>query len=202
MAVPASAATDQARWLLDETSGTTAFDSSGNGNDGVAQNTTGNGSSYFFNGFSSRIVVPTSASLNPGTANFSFAVTFATSVKPAPGEDYDLLRKGLAATKGGEYKVEVINANGKARALCLVKDANKVTATIRGTTDLADGVTHTITCAKTNTGVTMFVDNLAPRTKTVGSLGSVSNSALLVLGAKAEGGDWYNGSMSEASVTS
>ena len=203
VAVPASAATDRARWLLDESGATTtAFDSSGNGNDGTAYDTTGDGSSYLFNGVSSKVVVPTSDSLNPGTADFAFSITFATSVAPGPGEDYDMLRKGLAVTKGGEYKIEVINANGKARALCLVKDSNKVTAQIRGITNLADGLTHTITCAKTSTGVTMYVDGLAPRTKSVSSLGSVANTASLVIGAKAEGGDWYNGAVSEASVIS
>ena len=85
--------------------------------------------------------------------------------------------------------------------MCLVKDAAKKVASIRGTTNLTDGKTHTITCSKTSTGVTMYVDALAPVTKTVPSWGSVSNTATLVLGAKAEGGDGYNGYLAEASVT-
>ena len=200
-ALPGSAATDRARWLLNETAGAVAFDATGNGNNGTAENTIGDGAGYRFNGVNSRVVVPSSSSLNPGTAPFSFSVTFSTSAPLGAGEDYDLLRKGLAATKGGEYKVEIIQTNGQGRALCLVKDALKVTASIRGTTNLVDGKTHTITCSKTSTGVTMFVDGLAPRTKTVPLLGSVSNTASLVLGAKAEGGDWYNGYLAEASVT-
>ncbi|MFY9913615.1 MAG: LamG-like jellyroll fold domain-containing protein [Nocardioidaceae bacterium] len=200
-ALPGAAATDRARWLLDETVGTIAFDATGNGNNGTAENTVGDGTGYFFNGVNSRVVVPSSESLNPGTAAFSFSVTFSTSVALPAGGDYDLLRKGLASTKGGEYKVEVIQANGKGRALCLVKDAAKKVASIRGTTNLTDGKTHTITCSKTSTGVTMYVDALAPVTKTVPSLGSISNTASLVLGAKAEGGDWFNGYLGEASVT-
>ena len=202
MALPGSAATDRARWLLNETAGSIAFDATGNGNNGVADNTTGDGAGYRFNGVNSRVVVPSSSSLNPGIAPFSFSVTFSTSAPLGTGEDYDMLRKGLAATKGGEYKVELIQVNGQGRALCLVKDALKVTATIRGTTNLIDGKTHTITCSKTSTGVTMYVDGLAPRSKVVPLLGSISNTASLVLGAKAEGGDWYDGYLGEASVTS
>jgi hypothetical protein len=161
------------------------------------------GSAYQFNGSSSVVVVPTSASLNPGTDAFSFSVTFQTDVPPGNGLDYDLMRKGLTTTSGGEYKVELLQANGKARALCVIKDSAKKALQIRGTTDLADGQVHTITCSRTSSGLTVVVDNLAPRTK-AGSTGSVSNSAPLALGAKAEGGaeaDWFNGKLLEASVS-
>ena len=203
MSLPANAATtDRAVWHFEEVGGTTAFDSSGNGNDGANDNVLGDGGAYTFDGVDSRVVVPNSLSLNPGADDFSFSVTFTTS-SPAVGEDYDLLRKGLAGTTGGEYKVEVLKVNGIARALCLVKDTNKVTASIRGTTDLADGAVHTITCNKTSTGVTMFVDALAPRTKTVHALGSVSNVNDLFIGTKQlSGGDWFQGSMLEARVGS
>jgi hypothetical protein len=200
---PAIAAADRAVWHLDETSGSTAFDSSGNGNDGTAYNVVMNGSGYVFNGSSSLIVVPTAPSLNPGTASFSYSVTFQTSVAPGNGLDYDLLRKGLTTTSGGEYKVELLEANGKARALCVVKDSAKKALQIRGATDLADGNVHTITCTRTSSGLTVLVDNLAPKTK-AGSTGSISNSAPVSLGAKAEGGaeaDWFNGVLLEAGVS-
>jgi hypothetical protein len=202
IAAPAVAATDRATWLFAETSGSTAFDSSGNGNDGTAYNVGMDGSGYIFDGHDSRVIVPTSASLNPGTDAFSFAVTFRSSVSPGTGLDYDLLRKGLAASAGGEYKIEILQANGKARAMCLVKDSAKKVLQIRGTTNLTDGQVHTITCSRTSTGLTLVVDNLAPRTK-AGSTGTVSNTAQLGLGAKVEGGpdaDWFNGELLEARV--
>jgi hypothetical protein len=203
LAGPALAAGERALWHFDETSGSTAFDSSGNHNDGTAFNVLMNGSGYKFNGSSSVVVVPNSASLNPGTAAFSYSVTFQTNVAPGPGLDYDLLRKGLTTTSGGEYKVEVINANGKTRALCVVKDSAKKALQIRGNTDLADGAVHTITCTRTSAGLTVVVDNLAPRTK-AGSTGSIGNSAALAMGAKVEGGpeaDWFNGTLLDASVS-
>jgi hypothetical protein len=201
-ATPAMAVGERAVWHLDESSGTTAFDSSGNGNNGTAENVAMTGSGYVFNGDSSKVVMPTSASLNPGTAAFSFSVTFQSSVAPGAGLDYDLMRKGLTVTKGGEYKIEVLQANGKSRALCVVKDSAKKALQIRGTTNLTDGKVHTITCTRTSSGLTVAVDNLAPRTK-AGSTGSISNTAPVSLGAKAEGGadaDWFDGVILDASV--
>jgi hypothetical protein len=160
------------------------------------------GTGYRFNGSSSMVVVPTSDSLNPGTDAFSFSVTFQSDAPLAAGKDYDLMRKGLTTTKGGEYKVEVLQANGKARALCVVKDVNKKALQIRGTTNLIDGNVHTITCTRTSAGLTMVVDNLAPRTK-AGVTASIGNTAPLSLGAKAEGGaeaDWFDGVILDASV--
>ncbi len=203
IAGPALAAGERGLWHLDETSGSTAFDASGNSNDGAAYNVGTDGSGYLFDGSSSLVVVPSSTSLNPGTSAFSFSVTFRTNVPPGTGLDYDLMRKGLTTTSGGEYKVEVLQANGKTRALCVIKDSAKKALQIRGTTDLADGRVHTITCSRTATGLTVVVDGLAPRTKS-GTSGSISNTAPLSLGAKAEGGpgaDWFNGELFEASVS-
>jgi hypothetical protein len=194
-----------AHWTFDEPGSPPAslIDTSGNGNNGTPEGgVTGNGSAYTFDGRTGRVVVPDSPTLNPGTADFSYTVTFTTGL-PAAGTDYDLLRKGVAATTGGEFKVEVLNINGVAKAFCLVKDLNKHVGSIRaGKTTLADGKSHTVTCAKTTTGVTITVDSLAPVTKTVsGGLGSVSNGSALTIGAKAgSGGDWFAGSVLEATL--
>jgi hypothetical protein len=178
-------------------------DVSGNGNDGTPQGgIVGDGTKYTFDG-TGRVEVPDDPSLNPGTANFSYTVTFTTKL-PASGTDFDVLRKGFASTSGGEYKVEVLNVNGVAKAFCLVKDTNKHVARIRGGgPTLADGRSHTITCSKTSTGVTIKVDGQSPKTRTVsGGLGSVSNGAPLTIGAKADsGGDWFIGTLSDASLS-
>jgi len=178
------------------------IDYSGNGNDGnPVGGVVGDGTKYTFKG-SGRVEVPDSPTLNPGSANFSYSVTFTTTL-PAVGTDYDLMRKGYATTTGGEYKVEVLNVNGVAKGFCLVKDSNKHVARVRGAgTTLADGKQHTITCSKTSTGVTIMVDDRTPRSASAsGGLGSVSNSAPLTIGAKADsGGDWFIGTMSDASI--
>ena len=204
--------TYRAHWTLDEINSPTAFDSSDNGNHGTNFNVVGDGSAYTFDGHDARVIVPSSASLNPGTATFSWGVTISTTSVPQPlGETYDVLRKGLASAKGGNYKIEIKNVKGKALARCVSKsirsDGTKVTAAIQGTTHLADGQQHLVSCAKTSTGITLYVDSLAPRTKTfTGGLGSVSNDAALALGAKAEqtvntGFDWFEGKIYDAWVS-
>lgn len=202
----------RAHWTLDETDGATASDVSGNNNHGTSYNTVGDGSGYTFDGQSSRVIVPSSPSLNPGSADFSWGVTMSMTSPPSPlGETHDVLRKGLATTHGGFYKVEVKNVKGKAVARCASKsyrrDGTRVTAAVQGITSVADGRQHVITCARTSTGVTLYVDALTPRTKTyVGGLGSVSNSSALALGAKPEttaqtGFDWFDGRIYDAWVS-
>ncbi|MFY9913073.1 MAG: hypothetical protein WAK18_00295 [Nocardioidaceae bacterium] len=200
-------------WHLDEKNGTTAHDATGNGNQGVNHHTVGDGSGYGFNGKNARVIVPSSNSLNPGGSDFSFGVTLKMTKPPSKvGETYDVLRKGLASTKGGDYKLEIKNVKGKAVARCVVKsvrdNGRRVNANIQGLRkrDLADGKAHTLTCTKTASGISLKVDSLKLRSKTYAAgLGTVSNNKDLALGAKAEssaksGFDWYNGVLNDAWV--
>lgn len=203
-AAPAQAQNLGAHWVFTETGSppSVLHDTSGNGNDGRPRGgIVGDGGGYTFDG-TGRVEVPDSPTLNPGKADFSFSVTLSTKL-PASGTDYDILRKGFASTGGGEFKVEILNVKGVAQAFCLVKDTNKHTARVRSTgASLADGRSHTITCAKTSTKVTVTVDARAPRSGTAsGGLGNVANSAPLTIGAKADsGGDWLRGRMTDARV--
>lgn len=204
--VAASAAPTQVgHWALDEEGNPqVAVDSAGT-NHGSATDVVGDGQGYTFNGVSSRVVVPDAPALDPLGANFAFGVTLAMTQAPVAGETYDALRKGLVGTPGGNYKLEIKNAKGKAVARCVVKDAAKKLVAIQSQlkVNLADGNIHVVTCTKTGTGVTVKVDGLPPRTKAVTALGSVANDADLALGAKAEtsastGFDWYKGMMYDA----
>jgi hypothetical protein len=211
---PATSAgrTFRAHWRLNETHGKVAHDSSGHHHDGTNFHVRKDGSAYTFNGKSSRVIVPNASSLNPKTKDFSFRVSLSMTVAPAVGETYDVLRKGLATTKGGDYKLEIENVKGLAVAHCVVRsvlpDSTRVAAEIEGTTDLADGKLHVVTCTKTSTGLTVKVDSERARTKVIpGGLGSVSNSFDLGLGAKAEmtattGFDWFDGVIANAWVAS
>lgn len=203
---PAAAATTfGAQWNMDNASSMT---DSINGNTGTTYNITSSGGGYSFNGTTSKVVVPNSPTLNPVTSDFSYSVQVQTSRVPLSGTDYDLIRKGVSSTAGGEYKLEIVYSNGIGKAFCLVKtvkDGVSVSATVKGTTNVADGNLHTLTCKKTSTGLTLQVDNLAARTKVVG-LGSIDNSSALTISAKTPtitgvNGDFYFGTMLGASLS-
>jgi len=200
--------TAAATWLMSETSGTRMIDSSGHGNNGTTYHVTmtGAGGYIFVPASRSKVVVPSSATLNPGASSFSYSVKAKSSQVPVSGSDYDVLRKGIGTTSGGEYKLEIVRANGQGRAFCVVKDSRGVGATVKGTTNVTDGRVHTLTCTKTASGLTLQVDALKPRIKTVaGGLGSISNTSALVIGAKSPtvtgaAGDWYNGALLDARI--
>src|SRR5437660_3880968 len=83
----AAASTVTALWEMNETSGTTMVDSSGHGNNGtlhsVVLGATGRyGKAYTFNGTSSYVSVPNSASLNPGSANITISFWLKTTHRP------------------------------------------------------------------------------------------------------------------------
>jgi hypothetical protein len=196
--------TFRAHWPLNEASGKKVVDRSGHHNNGRSFHVAKDGSGYTFNGKDSRVVVPTAKSLNPKNADFSFRVKLSMTKPPTPvGETYDVLRKGLVTTAGGDYKFEVKNVKGMALGRCVVRSVRKngttVLASVEGTTDLADGDPHKVTCNKSSKGITIRVDSLAPQSKTYpGGLGRVANKSNLALGAKAEstattGFDWFDG---------
>jgi Concanavalin A-like lectin/glucanases superfamily len=197
----ASAAT-VSLWHMDETSATTMVDSAGS-NNGTLHNVAlgqagASGSAYGFNGSSSVVTAPSSSSLNPGTSPFwmSVQVKFTGTPTAAIGGDYDLIRKGLSGTSGGFYKMELLPTGSGVRAHCSM-EGSVTSRSLTAGPDLRDGQWHTVQCLKDDTSISVVVDGVKSST-TVG-LGSFGNNASLAVGAKAEGGDWYEGLLDEAS---
>jgi hypothetical protein len=202
-AAPAQAATTAALWHMDSPSSMT--DSSGNGNNGTTTAITGvsgsSGKGYHFNGKNSVVNVKDDDSLDPGTANLQLTAHVRFTVAPSGSVgDYDLIRKGLSGTRGGDWKMEIFPASGKpAPAYCLFQDANGKKAAVRSQqNNLSDGRWHTIVCAKTSSAVSVTVDGVKSSVSV--KLGSIANSQPLALGAKPGGGDQYLGDMDEVSV--
>jgi hypothetical protein len=185
-------------WHMDETSGNTMSDASGNGHNGtltdIALSQPGwLGTAFGFNGSSSHAVVPNTSSLNPGSANFSFQVHLRFSAVPA--HDYDIFRKGLSTSSGGDFKMEIFTTSAGAEGSCVARGS----ATRAGVTagpNLADGQWHTLSCVKTSTSLSLIVDGVIYSEQR--SIGSVTNSDDLWFGAQA-GADYYNGIMDEVS---
>jgi hypothetical protein len=194
-----------AQWNMAETSGTTMYDSSGSGINGTLYHVSTTGSGYVFNGSTSKVVVPDSPSLNPGSKDFAYTAQVQTAAVPPKDGDYDVIRHGAAATDGGGYRLEIEYSKGIGEAYCSISDSTGHTLSIRGTTNVTDGKTHTLTCSKNANGISLQVDSLAPCTKT-GTLGSIGNAKPFLLGVKSEtttssNGDWYNGTLHGVTVS-
>ena len=204
LAGPAQAATTVALWHMQ--SPTKMVDSAGNPNNGVNTAITSvpgkSGNGYHFNGTSSVSTVPDAPELDPGTAVLRITASVRFTVVPSVAVvDYDLVRKGLAGTIGGTWKMEIYPPSSGPRigsAYCQFQDSTGKSAFIRGTRDLADGRWHTITCLKTPTAIKLIVDGVT-HTLAV-SLGSISNTKPITVGAKPGGGDQYLGDMDEVSI--
>ena len=111
----------------------------------------------------------------------------------------DSAKRENAAPAGGEYKLEVVNVNGVARARCIAKDSAGRVARLTHSKSLADGAWHQLACARTGSVWAVTVDG-ATTSKTL-PLGSVGNSSALSIGAKLggkTGGDWFRGDLDEA----
>ena len=118
-----------------------------------------------------------------------------------PDDSYDIVRKGLSSTPGGDYKMEIKRAsNSRVGQLhCLFK-GDGGTVDIVARRDIVDGEFHTLECIKTSTSVVASVDG-SISTK-VGSAGSISNASNVMVGAKTANplDDVFNGSMDFVSI--
>lgn len=190
---PASAATFGASWQFNETSGS-AIDSTGNGNSGTRHGgVTRTGTGYDFDGSTGYVSVPDSSTLDPGSGNIALVVTF--NVDPVPkAYDYDLVRKGLSTTSGGDYKAEVLFGG---KGLCHFR-GSKNSATITGGSGLETG-THTLKCLKTGSSVQLLVDGSVKASKAI-TVGTISNGSGVSLGAK-PGDDFTNGFIDAIAIT-
>lgn len=200
LATPATAApTVAGLWHMDETSGTTAVDATGNGHGGTNTNITfvspgfdGAAGAYAFGG-NSRVVIPDSPGLNPGSQDITLIAHVKTSTLPGSVGDYDLIRK----KKGSHvYKMEIL---GTGTGYCQFK-GTIASAAVKGGPNIVDGLWHTIACTKTPNQVTLTVDGVLVATK-VRAAGSISPPIALYLGQQPDGSDAYTGIMDEVSVT-
>jgi len=205
LAGTAQGATNAAVWHMDTIP---MADSSGNSNNSTAMTgvtsvagAPGLDQGYHFASNGS-VTVANSASLNPGTEDFSISAYLNFAAPPPAGGDYDIIRKGLAATEGGEWKMEIFgNSTLSSPAFCLFKGSSSTSAvTVRGTTNLAGTGWRKITCTKTSTQVAVAVDGVVQKTNKT-AVGSISNTADVSIGRKLPTGDQYIGDMDEVTIT-
>jgi Concanavalin A-like lectin/glucanases superfamily len=184
-----------ALWHMDETAGSVAHDAVG-GHDGTLNAVTVGapgfaGTAFAFSG-SAFVSVPSAPNLSPGSANLTITIHLRTTSVPAT-PDWDLIRKGLFTTAGGEYKVEY---QPSGQASCGFVGSSGTRELIAGPA-LNNGQWHTVQCVKTATAIMLVVDG--QQFSMAGAVGSISNSADMAIGAR-PGSEFFQGSLDEASV--
>jgi hypothetical protein len=197
----AHAATFSAVWHMDDT-GATMSDSTGHGLTGTLTGVTPGapgavGTAFQFGARPAYVRVASSPLLNPGSSTFTVSVRVRFSVRPSTAVgDYDLVRKGLLSTKGGDWKVEILPTG---YAFCLFR-GSAGTVSIKHGPNLADNRWHTIACRRSGSTVRLTVDGSSWTAS--GSTGTISNSSSVLLGAKGSAGeDQYAGLLDEVTVS-
>jgi len=200
LVVPAVAqAAVVSQWPL----GADAQDSVGS-NNGTSQNVVFDATSAFFGGASvnSRVTVPYSATLVPGSQDVSATVEISTTAMPGTGGlDFDIVRSSKA---GQQYKIELFPKNGKALALCFFSGSLAHKQITAGPA-LNDGAWHTITCRKTTNQISLTVDGVLVKTAAI-QIGSIVHKITsFTIGYKPASGtageDFYIGNLRNVSVS-
>ena len=198
----AAAGTPAALWHMDETTGSTMVDASGNGNDGrlsgVAIGQEGAaGTGYGFFTTPAIVSVPDSVSLDPGSAAITVSAQLKMDAVPSASVgDFDVIRKGLAGTKGGDWKMEVLD-NGY--LFCRFRGSGGA-VTWRHSPNLADNAWHQVSCTRDGNQLILTVDGTS-WTKTA-STGSIANDQPVLVGSQSRTGvDQYSGLMDEVTIS-
>lgn len=184
-----------ALWHMDETSGTVMHDAVGTHDGTLSKVTLGqpgfSGLAYGFTG-ASQVLVPSASDLNAGAQKLTVTIHLnATAVPATP--DWDLIRKGLFTTAGGEFKVEY---QPSGQATCGFNTSTNYAELTAGPA-LNNGQWHTIQCVKTSTNIQLIVDGQT-FTKSA-SLGTISNTVQVAVGAHPNS-EFFRGSLDEASI--
>jgi hypothetical protein len=183
-----------ALWHMDETSGSVMKDSVGGHNGTIFSAQLGLpgflGTAYGFT--KSYVSVPSATDLNPGTSNLTVTLHVKTTSAPAT-PDWDLIRKGLYTTAGGEFKMEY---QPSGQASCGFNGSANYGELMAGPA-INDGKWHTVQCIKTASAIKVVVDGVA-FSKTV-TIGSIANTDAVPVGAR-PGSEYFQGSLDEASI--
>jgi hypothetical protein len=172
----------KADWQMNETSGQ-MIDSSANNNNGTPINVVQTGSTYLFNGSTSYVVVLDDDSLDPLEKNIKLRASVRVTDAPMDDDSYDIVRKGLSWTPGGDYKMEIYGTSDPTvgKLHCVFKGTGGRVRKV-AQPDIVDGNRHTLGCIKRRDSVVAKVDGRS-YTK-AGSAGSISNPTNVLVGAK------------------
>ena len=156
------------------------------------------GSAYRFSGNSAWIEVADAADLNPDTRDMTITARVTVAGTQMLDDSYEVVRKGVVKTAGGEWKMEIKRKGTNAtigQLHCVFKGVlpgAKPLASKISPVDVVDGKPHTLQCIRTATTVTAIVDGGRSYTLTK-STGTISNTSTVMLGSKIAGDDVMQG---------
>jgi Concanavalin A-like lectin/glucanases superfamily len=203
-AFSANAATVVAHWAMDETKGaTTMVDSSGHGLTGAISSKVlvgqpgHSGRAYGFAGDGGLVTVRDNNLLDPGGNSFEVELYFNSSTRPTSAVgDYDLIRKGLVSTSGGDWKMEILQSG---KVYCHFRGSSG-SANATGTSNVVDGKWHRLGCRTNSSGVATLVNGNV-QAKSAKNPGSIANSASLTIGGKNATEDQTTGVLDDIVIT-
>jgi hypothetical protein len=175
-----------ASWQMNEAAGSkTMVDTSGNGHNGTISSGVTVGSSgfsglaYGFTGNHATVSVPPNSAFDHGAKPYSVSLEFKSTTLPSASVgDYDLIRKGLTTSSGGDWKMEIWNTG---RVFCHFRGTKAVD--LKGKTNVVDGAWHQLTCRVSTSSVSVVVDGTVQATSA--SLpGPIANSSSIIIGAR------------------
>ncbi len=135
------------------------IDSSRHHNRGTPRHVVRTGSTYVFNGRTSRVVVPDHASLDPAGKGITLTGYVRVPNHAMDDDSYDIVRKGLSGTGGGDYKMEIFRTrNHKVGKLHCLFGGSRGTVSKMAPRDIFDGRWHTPSCTKRTNLVVARVD--------------------------------------------
>jgi hypothetical protein len=179
-------------WHLDETGGTTAFDSSGAGNDGAISGSVALGlpgvAGTAYKLTQGAVIIPDNAGLRPLTANVTVSYWMNTTNAPPAHNDYDVFVKGSSTSSGGQIKLE-IQPNGQASCMFRGSLGQKQ---IQHGPDLFDGQWHQVICRRTGAQIIETVDGTT--WSYTQATGTIKNTDPIRFGSHENVGSGYTGS--------
>lgn len=200
-----------ADWKMDESAGAKVMVDSAGSNDGqigghVRTGVPGlkGGHAYQFDGSStSNVKVPDNPSLDPGSASITLTATVLIKAGPIKDDSYEVVRKGLVTTKGGDWKMEIKRRGSSVGKLhCvfngILPNGNKALADASSSVNVADGKAHTLKCVKTQGQIKAIVDSKIVTKKV--TTGSITNDQGVIVGSKVPGDDVMIGTIDQVSV--
>ena len=163
------------------------------------------GRAYQFDGTADYVKVPDSDELDPGTKKIVLSAVVRIPDVAMKDDSYDLVRKGLSGTSGGDWKMEIKRRDGAAsvgRLNCVfnsVLNGDKVVGAKLATPDVVDGRIHTLQCIRDGSSVRAVVDGVVY--EKIRASGSIVNSSPVYLGCKEPGDDVLQGTLDQVTVS-